>query len=396
MHYSVGFPTEKSQMQECEFSQEGARVDKAAHYKQVLKKAKVAVSGKLHTPQYCAEIIKEGKTDIVVLGRQLICDPYWPKKVRYGKSEEIRHCLYCLEGCMRRLHAGQAIRCAINPLVGYELYYNERKMPLTNQKEKIVIVGGGIAGMQAAITANRGGHDVVLLEKSNHLGGQMKLAGIPPHKEHILMAQRWFAKEVEREGITTKLAYEATIENIVQEKPDAVILANGSSPFVPPIEGIAQSIDSWSVLLQEELRPRHQKVVIIGGGTVGCETANLLMNDNDITILEMAKDVCSGQEPTHKENLLQDLKDAGVNIFTEVSVESVDENKTVLYKDSAGVQHTIESTVVIHACGQRPNTPEMAEQLRDMGIVTYVIGDAAGIGNLRTATRSAFDIAVNL
>ena len=120
------------------------------------------------------------------------------------------------------------------------------------------------------------------------------------------------------------------------------------------------------------------------------------MNDNDITILEMAKDVCSGQEPTHKEHLLQELKDAGVNIFTEVSVESVDENKTVLYKDSAGVQHTIESTVVIHACGQRPNTPEMAEQLRDMGIVTYVIGDAAGIGNLRTATRSAFDIAVNL
>ena len=173
---------------ECYFTTEGRRIFYGATVKPSLEKACVAVVGKLRSPAMCEQAIADSSTDLVCLGRQLLADPYWPIKAQMGREAEIRKCLSCNEGCFSQFRPkGGSIRCVLNPYTGFEYLCTETLPGFAQNPRKLLIVGGGIGGMQAAIIAKKRGHDVTLVEQTGALGGQMVLAGIPPHKSVILL-----------------------------------------------------------------------------------------------------------------------------------------------------------------------------------------------------------------
>ncbi len=382
---------------EAEWMPDGRRVHYAAAVKPHLKKAKVGVVGKLRTPDVCEKAIADGSTDLVFIARALLCDPYWAIKAETGHADEIRQCLSCREGCFATFRPKSGnIRCVLNPYTGYEDIATERAPGIAQTPKKVLVVGGGIAGMQAAIIAKKRGHDVTLAEKTGTLGGQMQLAGLPPHKETILKVKDWFIAEMERVGVDVELNTIVDDAYIETKKPEAVLLAIGSEPSRPPVEGIEKATDGWDVLRNIDNLPENKEIVIIGGGTVGCEIAHTLIEKNNhITIIEMAEGLSMKQNMVHRQHNQKVLDDANTNICLKSMVKKVEE-KSVTYSDENGKLYTAECDLVIAAAGQRPLNPGWVGELRSKGIEAYTLGDATSTGDFRTATRSAMEIAMAL
>ncbi|MBR5930528.1 MAG: FAD-dependent oxidoreductase, partial [Lachnospiraceae bacterium] len=216
---------------EAEWFPDGRRIHFAAAIKPYVKKAVIGAIGKLRSPEMCEQAIAEGSTDMVFLARQMLCDPYWAIKAETGHADEIRKCLSCREGCFAAFRPKSgSIRCVINPYTGFEDKATEHDPGVAHDPKNVLVIGGGIAGMQAAIIAKKRGHTVTLVEASGKLGGQMNLAGLPPHKQAILDARDWFIAELGRVGVTPELNTKLSKEDILARKPDAVLLAIGSEP----------------------------------------------------------------------------------------------------------------------------------------------------------------------
>ena len=264
------------------------------------------------------------------------------------------------------------------------------------QPKRFLVVGGGIAGMQAAIIAKKRGHNVSLVEKTDKLGGQMQLAGLPPFKQAILDAKDWFIAELARVGVIPEFGVTATKEEILKRKPDVVLLAIGSVPSRPPVPGIELAADGWEVLRDTEHYPENKEIAIIGGGTVGCEIAHTLIEKgNHISIIEMLPGLSLKQNMVHRQHNQQVLDAAGTDIYLENVVTEVSVNE-VKCRDKEGVVHTIPCDMVICASGQRPKDTSFATELRAAGIDAYTLGDATDTGDFRTATRSAMDVVMAL
>lgn len=389
---STGFSVSPDQCFETEFSPEGQRIHFGTAVKKEVKTAKVGVAGKIRTPEMAERILENGDADLIIMARTMLADPNWPVKAQMGRENEIRKCMSCLE-CFKMFRPlGANMRCAINPFVGFEWMASENNVPAASHRKNILIIGGGIAGMQAAIIAKKRGHQVELVEKHGYLGGQMLLAGTPPHKEGVITAMQWFADEVNRLEIPVSLNTEADLEYVEMKKPDAVILAIGSVSVRPPVKGMEIAVDAWDVLRNAKDLPEKKNIVVIGGGTVGCETADLLVKSkNKLTVIEMMPELCNGQEASHRGHLLAELEKAGSRLLVNSAVQEVTK-ESVIYKDSEGKIHEAASDMTIVATGQRPANPEFAGELMAKGIMAYTIGDATATGNFRLATRSAFDI----
>ncbi len=354
-------------------------------------KTPIAIVGKIRTGEMCEQLLNDDTVDLICIGRQLICDPDWPNKLRMGKEAEVRRCLNCMEGCYGSIAAKRGVRCALNPNVGFESLYDDQNLPPVISPNKVVVIGGGIAGMQAAITSAARGNHVTLLEKEKTLGGQMNLACIPPHKELIKNAVDYFKGAMERAGVELKLGCEATVKNITALNPDVVILSSGSVPFVPPIPGIERAVECWNILSDPSV-PSGQNITIIGGGNVGCETAlHLLTHNNKITIIEMLPTLSNGQEASHRARDLEELENGGVKAYTSAQVKLVKENE-VIFTDSTGNEITVADDLLIAATGQRPAGNELFAELEELGIRVERAGDSLGMGNLRTNVLSGFMI----
>lgn len=367
---------------------DGNRLDLARAVKPQVK-TPVAIVGKIRTGEMCESIIKDNIADFVCIGRQMICDPDFPNKLRFGKENEIRTCLNCLEGCYASIGKKRGIRCALNPTAGFESRYDDQNLPQVRRAKNVVVIGGGITGMQAAITAASRGHKVTLIEKSGRLGGQMHLAAVPPAKEMVGKAIGYFVQEVEKQGVTVVLNKEATPEYIRSLGAEKVILAVGSVPFVPPIPGIESAEECWDILASDT-KPQNKKITIIGGGNVGCETAlTLLKGNNKITILEMLPTLSNGQESSHRMRDLEELEKGGVDAHTNAAVQNVEKNG-VSYKDADGKMKFVEADMVITATGQRPAGGTLETDLIDLGIEVEKAGDAIAMGNLRINALSGF------
>lgn len=356
----------------------------------------VAVVGKLRTPSYCAQLIEEGKTDLITIGRQLICDPAFPNKILFGREEEIRPCLNCSEGCLGQiffLHG--SCRCSIDPYVGYEDLYRESAVPAAGIRKKVMVVGGGIAGMQAAIILKKRGMDVALYEKGTRLGGQMRLACVPPHKEDVARAQEWFIGEVGRLGVPVHLGVEVDPALVAREAPDVVVLSTGSVPAVPPIQGAAHAVESWDVLGGSVNVSADARVAVIGGGVVGSELAHLLSERGcAVTILEMLPELCKGHESTHKRKLEDYLREhARVELEARVTEIRPD---AVCFLDSSGTAQELPVDHTILSVGQRPAGDALYRSIVEMGIPCHPIGDAVRPANFRAATRAAMDLAYHI
>ena len=365
----------------------GSLVPYAAAIKKAVTVPVVAVA-RLHDPRMAEQVLAEGKADLIAVGRGLIADPDWPRKAADGRIEEIRPCLTCNRPeCHGRIFQQVELGCTVNAAVGREAQFDASP---TRSPRRVLVVGGGPAGMEAARVAATRGHRVVLCERSGTLGGQLWLAAAPPHKGSMEKMVRYLAGQMKILDVDVRLNCAATPEMIVELAPDEVVVATGAQPLWPPIPGAREhAISSWDVLAGKV--QLGDRVAVIGGGDVGCETAEFLAaQGKPVTILEMLPDVAPELVPWTRRMLLDRLVAGGVEILLQAKVTAVEPGLVRFERRGvAGELGPIDSVVL--ACGARP-LADLAERLRTAGIAVRTIGDAARAGNLADAIRAGFEL----
>lgn len=386
---SVGMTVDQTKIREPHGSPQGARLSKIANVKEAVS-IPVMGSGTFREPEFCEKVIAEGKQDFILIARQFICEPYWAKKAMEGRENEIRPCLTCNAACFDSVPAGYPIGCVLNPVTGNELdRIEEQEAPVS---KKIMVIGGGPAGMQAAITAARRGHQVDLYEKECELGGQMRLACVPPDKDAISKAAQWFAEETARAGVNIHIGTEISMEEIRTQAPDKVLLAAGAVPWAPPFPGKEHAHQAWKILKGDIKMPTKKNIAIIGGGLVGSETALLLQEaGNKVSIIEMLPEAAAGLESANREHLLRKLRKGGTEIYTKTKVTAIEPDKVTCEQE--GQQVILESDLVILAIGNHPYNPKLKNAIRQAGFDVSTIGDALHPATFATATKSGYSAA---
>ena len=363
------------------FEEEGKNVRFAAEIKKHISQSLVACVGGMSTPEYMEEVIASGRADIVAIARGLICDPDLPNKARSGREDEIRHCVRCLS-CFSNLFPSGRILCALNPETGREL---EAEKPGARRMKKVLVAGGGIAGMEAALTAAKQGHDVTLCERSDHLGGAITCEEAVPFKANLAAYIRQQADSLLEEGVRVKLNTEVTPEFVQKGKYDAVIAALGSEAAVPPIPGI----EGKNVLPAEEAyrSPEKcgQRVVILGAGLVGTELAIYLRNlGKEPVILELAPAMRMDGAFMHGSIVRMELEKLRIPVHFRTAAVKIDPDG-VNTEDGC----FFPADTVVYATGRKPNYEEAATLSAAAPSFAFA-GDCTGVKNTMNATKTGW------
>lgn len=352
----------------------------------------VITAGRINDPYIANELVSSGRVDMVSIGRQSIADPHFPNKVLAGEIDEIAPCIGCHQGCTEPMFAGFGVSCVVNPFVG-----KEREMPIlpAKTKKKVMIIGGGPAGLESAWLLAKRGHDVTVYEKDCVLGGQYRVAAYPPGKADLARAIRYYINMGNKYGVTYKMNTEVTPELVDSVKPDAVIVATGSKPLLPKIEGIDQKdmLLAGDVLLGTV--ETGSKVLIAGGGMVGAETADFLAEyGHDVTIIEMLPEIARDVNMVVKIGLLDRLKAYGVTRITSAEIKKF--NKDGVVYEKAGNEHTLSGfDSIVLALGTVAYNP-ISEKLKGKVKEIYVIGDAEKAGKILPATTAAAHLGITI
>ena len=352
----------------------------------------VIAVGKINTPELADKIIREGNADFVAMTRALIADPYLPVKAQTGMVEDIRGCVYDLEDCAEKGVKGLGRACTVNPFSGQE--YRLKITPAV-KKKKVIIVGGGPAGIQSAMLASQRGHEVILYEKSGSLGGQMRLASMAPYKAEMDEVLRYLKHSIIK--TSTKVIFKSapTAEEILSQKSDAVIIATGSHPALPAIPGIDLSFVYNVRTVYERILELGDNVVILGGGDTGCETADLLSSQvKKITVVEVLDEPLKKMKDIPREELLKRLEEKGVKILTNCKAISIEKGAVTIENTERGKQQLIADSVIV-ATGNCP-VNELFRSLKDSVGEIYLVGDAQQSGNLGAALRGAAEIGLKI
>lgn len=335
------------------------------------------------SPETGEQALREGKIDMVVMGRPLLSDPEIPNKVASGKLDDIRPCIGCL---ICQVDIDKGVRCTVNATIGRE---HEYPIMPAKKKKRVVVVGGGPAGLEAARVAALRGHEVTLFDKETSLGGQLLVASLPPHKGVLASLANYLIAQVHRLGIKVELGKEVTPEVILRAKPDAVVIATGVMRSVPKLPGIemAKVVDAAEVLTGKiEV---GAKVVVIGGGVVGCETAESLADKGKkVTIIEMLEDLAAGMERWHKQYLLERLDLLGVTILTRTKAEAVKEEGMLVSMES-GPKEVLPADTIVLATGAKPNQ-ELYRQLSGKVSEIHLVGDCVEPRRILEAIAEGF------
>lgn len=343
----------------------------------------VLVAGRLGDPARIRAVLAEGMADAVALGRPLVADPDLPRKMALGREEEIMGCGACLQGCLARVRAGGPIACLVNPEVGAEA---ELAPPAPAVGARLVVVGGGPAGLQAALSARRRGYDVTLLERAPRLGGQSLLAPATPGKAPMKRPLGSLIRAVERAGVDVRTNAEATVETVAALEPERVVVATGSRPVRPPIPGLDDPLTAEEVLTGA--RTPGRRVLVLGGGLVGVEMAELLAGaGREVVVVELLEEIARDMEAVTRNMTLGRLRSLPVTVHTATRLTRVSRGEAFVVASGSGDERSLgvfDSVLV--AVGHRSWDP-LSVGLRRAGLEVAVIGDAAHPGQILDATR---------
>ncbi len=384
LHVSCGVYASADKIVPASSTPHGWLAGYAEEVKKVISMPVITV-GRINDPFVADSIIAGRKADFVAMGRASLADPEFPKKAAAGEFDEIRPCIACNEGCIGILFTDQPIKCVLNPTLGKEA---ELAIKPAAVKKKLLVIGGGPAGMEAAITAAKAGHKVSLYEKEGHLGGLFYLASVPPNKGEIGNFVGWQIGQLDKMKVNVTLNAEVTPELIDSEKPDVVILATGGRPVLPEISGVDKPnvVHAYTVLAGKVAV--SAKVVVIGGGMVGAETANHLANHGKVvTLVEMMSEIATEVPNINRMALLQDLEKNKVRVLVNTTVKDVMVDGVVVVKDS--VTETISSETVVVASGSKPNN-DLKKELDGKPYTVITVGDAAKVGKVMEALETGY------
>jgi 2,4-dienoyl-CoA reductase-like NADH-dependent reductase (Old Yellow Enzyme family)/thioredoxin reductase len=365
------------------------------HYAAVIKELvdiPIITVGRINDPVLAERILQEGKADLVAMGRALIADPELPRKAHEGRLNNIRKCIAC-NMCTMRIGNGLRLACAINAAVGEE---NESKLTRVAKPKRILIVGGGPAGMEAARVSALRGHEVVLYDENERLGGQLRLAIKPPHKEELSNLLDYLSDQLRELDIEVKIGERVTAQLVQKINPDAVILATGAKPLIPNINGINNKtvVTAWDVL--DSKVELDEEIVIAGGGTVGCETAEFLAEKGKkITIVEMLNDVALDAEPVTRKLLLKRLKEKNVKILTNSIIFEIKEGEILIMDTKSNRRENIKAENVVLSLGTRAND-KLFKELKGKLKELYAIGDCVKPRKIIDAIYEGFHTALEI
>lgn len=363
------------------YQEPGCLADMAAAAKQAVKIPVIAV-GRLAYPQLAEDLLNEGKADFIALGRALLADPEWPEKVRLDRAQDICPCIGCHVGCLGRTFAGKPLSCSVNPTVGLE---DELKLSAATKPLRVVVVGGGPAGMEAARVAAVRGHKVTLFERCDNLGGNLIPGAVPSFKRDLKLLIDYFERQLPMVGVDVRLGQEATPQSVVDSGADMVIMATGARSVLPEVPGIhgPHVITAVDLLLGKASAPQHADLVVVGGGEVGCETAvHLAQRDCRVTLIEMLPQILGGVFEANRLQLLEMLDRWQIRVLTNTSMQAVTEN-AVMTRSKDGALEEIPAALVVIAVGLTPRV-ELLTALTDKLPRMHAIGDCV-------APRSVFD-----
>lgn len=371
----------------------GYVVDLAAEAKKAVN-IPILAGGRMNEADIAEAAIKEGKIDAVVLGRAALADPEYPNKVLTGHTEKIRPCIACNQGCITRLQQGKQPTCAVNPAAMREVRYALR--PCVQQKN-VVVIGGGVAGMEAARTAAMRGHRVSLYEKNDQLGGNLIPGGSHSFKKEVRELNAWYQNELNQLPVELHLGEAVTAEQIRGMETDVVILATGSVPVMPKVPGM----DDEKVLgcMEAFAHPEKvgQKVVVVGGGLVGCEMAlDYAQAGKEVTVVEALPKILSAGIPSPIPNgqMIPDLFEHHHVTVLENHKLSAVRNGTVIL-DNEGQEKALEADSVVIAVGFRPAL-SMAQELQSCGAAIYEIGDGQQVSTILHAAWDGYEVGNNI
>ena len=353
----------------------------------------VSAVGRIVDAEMAERVIESGMADMVAVGRPLLADPDWGTKIAAGKACDIRRCISCNKGCTDAIQNRQFLSCVLNAENGYE---NTRSIQPAAQKKKIAVLGGGPAGLEAARVAALRGHDVTLFEKTTSLGGQLNIACVPPRKEEMRRAAQDLIHAVCNAGVHLCMGQTRTAEQLKDAGFEAVINAVGAHSAAPRIPGIdsVNVADAWKVLAGEQ--QVYGTVAVIGGGMVGCETAEYLAARGcKVSVIEMMDKIAAGESVTILPTLLENYKTYGVEQYPSHKVKEF-RMDAVVCENKDGAEVTIPCDYIVLAMGARSNEFDAAA-LETAGIPVYSIGDAAGkAADISNAIRTGYDTACQL
>ena len=380
----------------------------------------VVASARINNPIMADNILRDGQADFVAIARSIMADPDFPNKARDGRLDEIRPCIACNQGCFDLVFEWVPVTCMMNPRVGWE---KERQVTPASKKKKVMVIGGGPAGMETAQVLALRGHTVSLYEKGDRLGGQVNLSAVPPGREEFANIPVYFGHQLNKLGVKVNLGREVNAELINQEKPDAVVVATGAAPLVPDIPGIKRDnvITAWDALQDKE--PIGRRVVVLGGGSVGCETAiylakkgaidaetfifltsyaacdpqtafGLTMKGNkDVTIIEMLPRIGQDFGKGNRWVFVGDIKRLGIKVITKAEVTAITDEGV---KIKVGEQEqVIPADTVVLAVGSQPNN-RLYEKIKDKVAEAHLIGDAQKPRKTLDAIHEGFEVACRI